>query len=309
MSFAFLDPVGTLIVAAQDPALYVLLLAYTFTVFDTAAAHYRLAKVKTIGDGFFAVGGLPRDEEGAGDGGGGEADDLGAAPQGSAHVLDIVSFACVVLKLMHAASHRHFPERLAEFTGFAFVRHSVAMRGLLFPPLRAAVHVGNARVGVTTTATGAPTVDCFGPDVGLARRLEETSVAGVVSLSGTTRRFLLPLNRGEKFVLSPVTRKLVRGYGTINACTIVSSRVSAPAAVLARLCADDAVKRRHFSGGAWGDKADAESNSSDAGDFQSVLSASDMASDMATSLLPDLLDQSLIGDDEDGNSSDHEAPA
>jgi class 3 adenylate cyclase len=246
--FVFADPVGSLVAAEASAPNYVRLIAYTFKVLDLTATHFGLTKVKTVGDGYFVVAGLPQshDMDEAGD------DEL--AEEGGSAALRALAFAGVT-QMLTSAAYRHYPNRHPEF---AELKSSDTF---FFLPLRFGIHCGPANVGVVDVRCSAPDWDCYGPNVSIARRLEEVCPAGRILISTVVRRQVQAADRRRRFDFESSVKKLLKGIGTISTSLVASTKVRVPSSLAQQTLLDEAVRRRFFSNSGWRDQGEHDDNS------------------------------------------------
>jgi adenylate cyclase len=188
----FTDFVGfTRIAESLTPAQLIARLDEAFQEFDRIVQTHRLEKIKTIGDAYLAVGGIPREN--------------------STHALDC---ALAALELVRAT------ERLRQ-------RHEAA--GEPAWSLRVGLHSGPLVAGVIGTEKFA--YDVWGDTVNTASRLESSGIPGQINLSAATQQELAEFfeceSRGrieakgkgelEMFLLRGLRPEFVEADGTPNA--------------------------------------------------------------------------------------------
>ncbi len=150
-SVLFADLTGfTSLAHAMAPAEVVRHLDSLFTRFDIAAGRAGVEKIKTIGDAYMAVGGIPQVQD-------------GRARTMQDHPARMVALGLELIRIV---------DRYAIETGLPFA-------------LRVGVHTGPLVAGVIGTHRFQ--YDLWGDTVNVASRLESTSVSGTVQVSQETR--------------------------------------------------------------------------------------------------------------------------
>ncbi len=129
-----------------SPELLVQEIDACFSAFDEIVERHRLEKIKTVGDAYIAVGGLP--------------------DPNYTHALDAVRAAQEILTFMQ--------ERMREKTS----------RGELTFEVRIGIHTGPVVAGIVGKKKFA--YDIWGDSVNLAARMEQSSEAGKINISGAT---------------------------------------------------------------------------------------------------------------------------
>jgi class 3 adenylate cyclase len=204
-------------------------LGYSFLVQDEVAAHFGVHKIKTIGDSYFAVAGL--EEFG------------GSTATGKDHqVFRTVSFACLTQQLF-GSTFDHFPERTDCFR--ILNGGKVPTEPMKMVRLRIGIHCGSALAGVVDVGR-APHFDCFGPSVNLASRMEATSAAGRVQVSGPAQELLAKVDRDGLFEFDAPKKTLVKGFGAITTCLIKSTNLQVPERILQKLHIQRSNRRQFF---------------------------------------------------------------
>lgn len=205
------------------------MLGYTFMLEDEIASHFGVHKIKTIGDAYFAVVGLE--------------DSTGGAATGKDHqVYRMVSFACITQQLF-GPTYAHFPERTECFKISA---NGQDMGPMKMVRMRMGIHTGPAVAGVVDVGR-APHFDCFGPSVNLASRMESTSTAGRVQISGPTMEILSKLDKEGLFEFEPPRKTLVKGYGTMVTYLIKSTNLHVPEELISKMHIERAKRRQYFA--------------------------------------------------------------
>ena len=155
MTVLFADVVGfTTLSARLSPAEVIDLLNRIFTMCDELAERYGLEKIKTVGDAYMVVGGLPREAD---------PDGVAALPSGPADV------AAMGLEMIEGIT------RLREATGLDI-------------EIRSGMHVGPAVAGVIGLKKFI--YDVWGDTVNMASRMESTGVPGRLQVAAETRERL-----------------------------------------------------------------------------------------------------------------------
>jgi class 3 adenylate cyclase len=146
-SVLFADFTGFSAVAeTMDPDELVDELDACFAAFDTIVQGHRLEKLKTIGDGYMCVGGIPR--------------------ANSTHAVDSVLAAMAMVAFMHQ------------------LREQRADKGLQSWGIRVGIHTGPLVAGVVGRRRFA--YDVWGDTVNTASRIESASLAGRINISEAT---------------------------------------------------------------------------------------------------------------------------
>jgi class 3 adenylate cyclase len=229
LTFFFSDIVGSTETSkALTNKQLVRMLGYTFMLEDDVAAFYGVHKIKTIGDAYFAVSGL---EDGT----------AGAATGKGHQVYRMVAFACVTQQLI-GPGYTHFPERTECFRVSAGGQDLGPMRMVR---MRMGIHTGPAVAGVVDVGR-APHFDCFGPSVNLASRMESTSTANRVQVSGPTMDILAKLDTDNLFEFDAPRRTLVKGYGTMTTYLVKSTNIHIPKSILEKLGIEHSNQRQFF---------------------------------------------------------------
>jgi len=155
MAVLFADVVGfTTLSARLSPVEVIDLLNRVFTMCDELAERHGLEKIKTIGDAYMVVGGLPREPG---------LDGVAPLPSGPADVADM-GLAMI--------------EELARFQGNAGADIEI----------RIGMHVGPAVAGVIGLKKFI--YDVWGDTVNTASRMESTGVPGRLQVTAETRERL-----------------------------------------------------------------------------------------------------------------------
>lgn len=125
------------------PMLLVKELDEIFSMFDSIILHQNVEKIKTIGDSYMCVAGLPEPSP--------------------THTEDILRVA------------REFAEYITVY------RHIKQQEGIVFPHIRIGIHTGPVVAGVIGVSKTA--YDVWGDTVNVARRMEEASESGKINVS------------------------------------------------------------------------------------------------------------------------------
>lgn len=163
VSVLFADIVGfTALSARRSPAELVTMLDSVFRGFDAIAARHGVEKIKTIGDGYLAVGGLSNlsPEE---------------KTSSARHIDHAVNVACMALEMMQ------FMQDFREASGLEL-------------NLRVGLHCGPVVAGVIGQHKFA--YDLWGDTVNLASRMESGSQPGRITISGDMQNMLSQQNFG-----------------------------------------------------------------------------------------------------------------
>jgi len=123
---------------------------YCFRGFDDIMGKYNLEKIKTIGDSYMAVGGLPVKNE--------------------THATDVVNAAKDILNFMSA----YRSEKIKE--------------GKIYFEVRIGIHSGNVVAGIVGKKKFA--YDIWGDTVNIASRMESCSEPGKINISETTHELI-----------------------------------------------------------------------------------------------------------------------
>jgi len=152
MAVLFADIVGFTTLSARLSAIEVIdLLNHVFTMCDELAERFGLEKIKTVGDAYMVVGGLPREPG---------PDGVARPPSGPADLADM---------------------GLAMIEGLAAFRAATGMD----IEVRIGMHVGPAVAGVIGMKKFI--YDVWGDTVNMASRMESTGVAGRIQVTAETR--------------------------------------------------------------------------------------------------------------------------
>ena len=230
LTFFFSDIVGSTETSKTlNNKQLVRMLGYTFMLEDEIASYFNIHKIKTIGDAYFAVSGL--------EGSSGEW-------TGKNHqVYRMVSFACVAQQLF-GPGFSHYPEKTDCFREAAGLGPNDPVESMRMVRLRMGIHTGPAVAGVVDVGR-APHFDCFGPSVNLASRMESTSTAGRVQISGPSMEILSAIDKEGLFEFETPRKTLVKGYGTMVTYLVKSTNLKVPEIILQHLHIERA-QRRHF---------------------------------------------------------------
>ena len=270
LTFMFSDIVGfTDRTRNMSTVEMVRLLGYTFMMEDGVAEYYGIHKIKTIGDGYFAVAGLedslerqnnekaatlaeaaeepPKGDTGDSDDGKKEVKEethKAVAVNGKKRddqIYRMTAFAVVVQQLL-SGSYVHYPEKTDCFLQSA----GEDLGQLKMLKIKMGIHSGPAIAGVVDVGR-APHFDCFGPSVNLASRMESTAPQDRIQLSGVTANLLnsKPEYSGV-FDFEAPRKTLVKGYGTMMTYIIKATTLQVPEEIIEKLHIDRAVRRQYF---------------------------------------------------------------
>jgi class 3 adenylate cyclase len=244
MSFVFLDVVGMSDRTKNwAPELVCRFVTYTFTVIDRVCSHYSLNKVRVFGDTYFAVGGL------------------GESTTEEHCVFRTACFGSVVVQLL-GPKYAHFPDRVPlihdTFDDF------VAKNGPVFPdvsdnptdvghiampPMRLGMNYGIGTFCIIETGR-TPAYEVFGPGVALAARMQSTSQANRLHMSGAMKEVLERLDKDRLFEYDPPRKTVVKGQGSVASFFVRSASVRVPDEVLKPLGIEHANRRVYYEGDA-----------------------------------------------------------
>ena len=223
LTFIFADMFGTgEIFATLSTTEFVRVLGYLFMMEDGVANYYKIFKVKTIGDGYFGVSGLPERE----------ATGLEETTN-SIQVYNAFSFAVVMQQLL-SGRYLHFPERTKCFAQFS-KRENLPPLPII--ELKIGIHTGKAHTGILHVGR-APKFDCYGKAVSLASRMEQTAARGRIQTTTATRHMLEELDVEKMFRFEKSQKKLVKGMGAISTHSIKETKLSVPESILQWLKVD-----------------------------------------------------------------------
>eukprot|EP00667_Euglena_gracilis_P000689 EG_transcript_688 len=239
-------------------------MGYTFGVMDAAAEHFHVHKVKTIGDAYLAVAGLPGTE----------------SPSGTI-CLDMLLFAssCAqlfshrylhpedgnVLNTVHMALFgpqkqsaagaeatpgplRRLPSNIA-YSNPALGGSGGAGDGEAPPAqcvMRYGVSNGPATAGVLPGKV--PLFDVWGKTVNLASRMESTGQPGRIQISEGVHQSLLKV-KGQPFTFDSRHKVYCKGFGHVVAYFLATSSAPPPEELLARLAIEPNLGQFHFDDG------------------------------------------------------------
>eukprot|EP00656_Telonema_subtile_P054990 TRINITY_DN8363_c0_g1_i1.p1 TRINITY_DN8363_c0_g1~~TRINITY_DN8363_c0_g1_i1.p1 ORF type:complete len:197 (-),score=5.28 TRINITY_DN8363_c0_g1_i1:81-671(-) len=160
----------------------------------------------------------------------------------------MVSFACLTQQLF-GPGFSHYPEKTDCFREAAGLEPEDPVEAMRMVRLRMGIHTGPAVAGVVDVGR-APHFDCFGPSVNLASRMESTSTAGRVQISGPSMEILATIDKENLFEFETPRKTLVKGYGTMVTYLIKSTNLKVPEQVLSNLHIERAQRRHFFAGDA-----------------------------------------------------------
>jgi class 3 adenylate cyclase len=147
VSVLFTDFVGFSIIAENMSAdELVSEIDYCFKEFDRIIQKYPIEKIKTIGDAYMAVGGLPITN--------------------NSHAVDVINAALEIKDFIEAYKQKKMAQNKPVFE------------------VRIGVHTGNVVAGIVGLKKFA--YDIWGDTVNLASRMESSSKPGKINISGTT---------------------------------------------------------------------------------------------------------------------------
>eukprot|EP00668_Euglena_longa_P026575 GGOE01033266.1.p1 GENE.GGOE01033266.1~~GGOE01033266.1.p1 ORF type:complete len:1185 (+),score=424.15 GGOE01033266.1:254-3556(+) len=227
-----------------SPQQLIQFLGYTFGVMDAVGDHYHVHKVKTIGDAYLAVTGLPGQDSFSANA---ALDMLLFAsccnqifsnrfihPE-EADILDVVVRNVLAQKASsvagtptsQVASARERPLLRAQDTpkdeGGVPPVHCIMRYGLSLGPITAGVLHGRL-----------PLFDIWGPTVNLASRMESTGQAGRIQVVEGVFQAVVAQN-DQPFLFDSRHKVFCKGFGSVNAYFVAACSTSPPKELLAAL--------------------------------------------------------------------------
>jgi class 3 adenylate cyclase len=209
-------------------------LGYVYGTMDVVADYYRIYKVKTIGDAYLGVAGLP-----------------GTEAVSASQALDTVYFATVCTALFGPRFiHPEEGAILAVTSRVLFGGERTPQqryRGQTALPVAQANPTADGppqcvmRVGIATGPVTAgllqgkaPFFDIWGKTVNLASRLESTGVPGRIQLAESTHSAVMR-TKDAPFTFDKRHKVLCKGFGHVSAYFLATSTFAPPKDLLAKL--------------------------------------------------------------------------
>eukprot|EP00669_Euglena_mutabilis_P002621 TRINITY_DN132_c0_g1_i1.p1 TRINITY_DN132_c0_g1~~TRINITY_DN132_c0_g1_i1.p1 ORF type:complete len:999 (-),score=276.51 TRINITY_DN132_c0_g1_i1:532-3528(-) len=214
-------------------------LGYTFGVMDRIADHFHVHKVKTIGDAYLAVGGLPGVD----------------SPSGNV-ILDTLYFASAcaqvfTFRFCHppegAALTRVAQTVLNKRAKLAKTDDIAAKATVATPPAHCVMRYGMAAGPITAGVLQGktPLFDIWGKTVNLASRMESTGQPGRIQVSEAIYQATTQV-KGQPFVFETRHKVFCKGFGNVTAYYVNGCSVSPPLELLATLDIEPSLGQFYF---------------------------------------------------------------
>lgn len=216
-------------IAGWEPPLLGQYVSYCFYLVSTVAQHYRIHKVRSIGDMAFIVGGVQDDRDGE---------------SMSKVTLRVVQAASVILQLT-SFLYVHFPSKVAQLKTVAMTEKITDICSL-----RVGIHFGPCTLHVYQNG-GTPNFDCIGPNVSMAWKLHQLAKAGTINVSAAVKEALERRDALGSFVFEK-SRNVMHKKIVMQATIITHASVPVPHALMQSLSIRRSNPRIYFVEGGLG---------------------------------------------------------